>query len=83
MTLKKGQKVFVVKEMDAFESATIEQQIPHFIGEDRVKSVSPDNGCVRLKNLVLSFDAGSNCATTFGTKYTFFTNEREMNEYVK
>lgn len=83
LKLKKGQKVFVVKEMDSFTGATIEQQRPHFIGEDRVKSVSPNNGCVRLKNLVLAFDAGSNCATTLGTKYKFFTKKREMDEYVK
>ena len=87
MTLKKGQKVYLVEEKNAFDSWavdgwTVEQQAPHY-HEDVVKSVS-NNGYVRLKNNAgLSFSVTDNVTVAFGTKYTLFTSKRQTDDYVK
>ena len=79
VTLKKGQKVYLVEEKSAFDGWTVEQQAPHY-HEDVVKSVS-DNGYVRLKNNAgLSFSVTDNVTVAFGTKYTLFTTKKEMQE---
>ena len=82
MTLKKGQKVYLVEEKSAFDGWTVEQQAP-FFRQDVVKSVS-QYGYIKLKNTAgLCFSVTDNVDVYFGTKYTLFTSKRQTDDYVK